>query len=399
MATRYAAKRLATVEVKPTKSNQHEFNAGLLRKALGIDADRVSGPFTLLFFADDSGRAVVDESEFTLYNAREKKQSLRSPEFRLYYTSLIVERYARPGDLFVAFRPGRGTRLVGIVARPGTPAERELLDALQLGDERALRRFVEASAAPPTPRTAVALGLSLPGVGPVSDVEAHPVFREAVRKREIPGTKVLAEAGLALAEERHGAMGDPDDFLNFATEAETDLYMAIEEAVHGEPLRKLAAGPTASLAEIMAATLSIQQSRKSRRGQSLQNHFAALLHREGIPFTAQCLTERNEKPDFVIPGYDEYHDDGFASDRLRMVACKSRIRDRWRQVLTEAERIPEKYLLTLDDELDADTLDKMRDRRLEVFVPRSVHSTAYARIPKKLSVVRDLVSRLHEAIE
>lgn len=398
MPGRYAAKRLATVEVKPTQSNQHEFNAGLLRRALGIDTDKVTAPFTLLFFTDASGTAVVDKSEFTLYDARKKKHALRGPEYRLYYKSVVVERYARPGDLFVAYRPGRGAGLIGVVARSGTPAERVLLDALQLGDEKALKRFVEASAAPPTARTAAALGVGPMSDGPVTDAEAHPVVREATRRKEVPPSKVLAEAGRALSEERHGGLLDPDDFLHYAAEAETDLYMAIEKAVHTEPLRRLAAGPEATLGEIMAATLSIQQSRKSRRGQSLQNHFGALLDREGIPFTAQCVTERKERPDFVVPGHDAYHDEAFSADHLRMVACKSKVRDRWRQVLSEADRIPEKYLLTLDDELDADSLDKMRHHKLLVFVPERVRAAAYSGFPAKLSNVADLVARLDAAV-
>jgi hypothetical protein len=386
---------LATVEVKPTKSNQHEFNAGLLRRALGIDADKVAGPFTLLFFTDDTGTPVVDESEYTLYDARQRKHATRGPEFRLYYGSVVVERYARPGDLFVAYRPGRGSQLVGVVARSGTAAERELMDALQLGDVKALKRFVGASAAPPTARTAAALGIASGDYSPVNELESHPVVREAARLKTVPPSKVLAEAGRALSEELHGARLDPDDFLHFAEKAETDLYMASEEVVHGARIKALAA---TSLGDLMAATMRIAQSRKSRRGQSLQNHFAALLDREGIPYTPQCLTERKEKPDFVIPGEAEYHDPSFPGSGLRMVACKSKVRDRWRQVLHEAARIDEKYLLTLDDRLTADSLDEMKAKGIRLFVPRRVRDEAYAKVTAKVHDVSNLVERLAAAV-
>jgi hypothetical protein len=397
MPERYAAKRLAAVEVEATdERHQHEFNAGLLRRALGIDADKASGPFTLLFFTDDSGMPLVDQCTFTLYDARARKHALRGPEFRLYYTSIMVAQYARSGDLFVAYRPPRGFRLIGIVARRGTRPERELLNVLQLDDTKALARFVEAHAAPATPTTAAALGIAERSGRPVPDIEAHPVVREASRARKVPPSLVLADAGRALAVERHGDRMSPDDFLHFAAEAETDLYMAAEEAVHGDRLKALAA--SASLAQIMAATLRIAQSRKSRRGQSLQNHFAALLERERIPFSAQCLTERKEKPDFVIPGEAEYHNPAFPASGLRMVACKSKVRDRWRQVLHEAARIDEKYLLTLDDRLTADSLDEMNAKGLMLFVPRKVRDEAYAKVAGKVHDVTDLIERLEAVV-
>jgi hypothetical protein len=398
MPGRFAAKRLATVEVKATRSNQHEFNAGLLRRALGIDANRVTGPFTLLFFTGDDKGAVIDESEFTLYDSREKKQALRSAEYRLYYKSVVLERHARPGDLFVAYRPARGNRLFGVVARSGTRAERELVDALQLGDEKALKRFVEASAAPTTAGTAAALGVAPPDGRPPTDVEAHSIVREAGRLGKAPPSEVIAEAGRALSEERHGAHLNPDDFLHFAEKAETDLYFAIEEAVHGDPLRQLFATGRPSVGQMLAAVGRVSQARKSRRGQSLQHHFAALLDREDVPFTSQCVTERKEKPDFVIPGKDAYDLAAFPAAHLRMVACKSRIRERWPQVLKEAERIEEKYILTLDEELTEDSLDNMRHHRLAVFMPRRVLEDAYTVAHQNVADVSDLIARLQEAV-
>lgn len=377
MAARYAAKRLVAVEVRPNRSNQHEFNAGLLRKALGIQHDRISGPLTLLFYTDDSGQAEVDESEFTLYDAREG-QSHRGPEFRLYYKSQAVERHAREGDLLVVQRPPRGNRLVAIVARSGTEAERELEAAFDLRDGARLERFVEAKPRGGSERAGEALGILAAARRPTSDVESHPVYREAARKGAVPGAQVLAAAGRGLAAERHGDRLSPDDFLFHAMEAETDLFFAIERAVNGEKLAKLAVHGADGFDAFIKEAIRIQQSRRARRGLSLQDHFAALLDRERIPYTAQARTEGKETPDFVVPGCAEYHDASFPADRLRMVACKSTVKERWGQILKEAKRIPEKYLLTVDAELSRDVVASMAKNGLRVFAPAPVIHGAYS---------------------
>jgi hypothetical protein len=376
MAARYAAKRLVAVEVRPNRSNQHEFNAGLLRKALGIEHDRLSGLLTFLFYADDSGEAEVSESEFTLYNARRNKTH-RGPEFRLYYTSKAVERHARAGDLLVVQRPSRGNRLVAIVARAGTDAERELRAALELGDKVKLKHFIEAKPRAGVDRAGEVLGVLAPERGPTSDVESHPVYLEAVSRGAVPAAGVLAKAGRLLAAERHGDRLSPDRFLFHSLEAETDLFFAIERAVNGEKLVRLAAHGAGGFDAFIKEAIRIQQSRRSRRGLSLQDHFAALLDRECIPYTPQCVTEGRETPDFVVPGYAEYHDPGFPPERLRMVACKSTVKERWGQILKEGKRIPEKYLLTVDTELTREVVASMREHGLRVFLPQSLLESAY----------------------
>jgi hypothetical protein len=61
-----------------------------------------------------------------------------------------------------------------------------------------------------------------------------------------------------------------------------------------------------------------------------------------------------------------------------MVACKSRVRERWRQILEEADRIREKYLLTVDEDLSDDVLRSMRKAGLRTFVPQDVIAQHYA---------------------
>ena len=51
----------------------------------------------------------------------------------------------------------------------------------------------------------------------------------------------------------------------------------------------------------------------------------------------------------LFPSAEAYHDSTFPSERLKMLAVKTTCRDRWRQILNEADRIPAKHLLTLQE--------------------------------------------------
>ena len=45
---RFAVKRLASVEINPAASHQHEFNAGALRSELGFPEARTQGALSLV---------------------------------------------------------------------------------------------------------------------------------------------------------------------------------------------------------------------------------------------------------------------------------------------------------------------------------------------------------------
>jgi hypothetical protein len=366
VASRIAVKRLSAVEVDTGRSRQHEFHASRLRTELGFDVGRVTGPLIALIFEADGVPAFVDESVFTLYDAREKVPT-RSPEWHLYYTSTEIPQRSRAGDLALMYR--RDSALQLLIARRGTKVERDLLDALAIGSDAVREQFEFLDVPLPAKDDGrqIAAQLTLPvDVAADYPVIDHPLFKKSVGESSMPVTSEMASAASEIAGMRLGEAVDPDGYLTGALTAESDLYYAIESTIHAGSVAKLMEGDP-SVTDIIDFAMRLQQSRKSRRGQSLQNHFARLLDRERIPYSAQCLAEAGETPDFVIPGCDQYHDATFPSNRLRMVACKSTAKERWRQILNEAARIPEKYLLTLDSKLnsvDDRRHDPSRDSRV-----------------------------------
>ena len=58
-----------------------------------------------------------------------------------------------------------------------------------------------------------------------------------------------------------------------------------------------------------------------------------------------------------------------------MLGVKTTCKDRWRQVLAEARRIGNKHLLTLETAISGHQTDEMREHRLQLVIPRSLHAT------------------------
>ena len=85
--------------------------------------------------------------------------------------------------------------------------------------------------------------------------------------------------------------------------------------------------------------------------------------------------ENRAKPDFVFPGVAEYQDMAFDPRRLTMLGVKSTCKDRWTQVLAEADRIDEKHLLTLETAISIHQTDEMQAKRLQLVLPHGLHKT------------------------
>ncbi|HJP89176.1 MAG TPA: type II restriction endonuclease [Candidatus Limnocylindrales bacterium] len=378
-----AVKRLSAVEVDPESSNQHEFNAGALRTGLGFGREKVSGQLTAVYYGSDPEvEPEVEDGTFTLYDAREAHPT-RS-EFRLYYNVPLVTEAAEAGDLLVLFRTPEAAGLRAVIARAGSPAEAQLLDALFEGDRPSLDTFQLVAPPAPTESAAEELTAALSPV-PVEATLAryaatgHPLFASALAADEVPDTLEMAQAGAALASAVHGTSLSPDERLFFSLAAETELFFAISDAIDQRWLDAEIKKGAVSFRQLAAYVTSRAQSRKSRRGSSLQHHFGWVLDGAGIRYTPQCVTEGKETPDFIVPGYDEYHDAKWPDDRLRMVACKSTAKERWRQALEEADRIEEKYFLTLDTKLTDDVIRAMNAKLLRPFLPLPVLDATYAK--------------------
>jgi EcoRII C terminal. len=58
-----------------------------------------------------------------------------------------------------------------------------------------------------------------------------------------------------------------------------------------------------------------------------------------------------------------------------MLAAKSTVKERWRQILVEADRIKEKHLCTLEPGISRDQTDEMHRHAIQLVLPASLNGT------------------------
>ena len=87
------------------------------------------------------------------------------------------------------------------------------------------------------------------------------------------------------------------------------------------------------------------------------------------------VTENKSKPDFIFPHIDAYRDKTYPQIDLMMLGVKSTCKDRWRQVLSEADRIEHKHLLTLESAISENQTNEMKDKKLQLVLPLPIHET------------------------
>lgn len=173
---------------------------------------------------------------------------------------------------------------------------------------------------------------------------------------------------------RHLILTDPDTMLLKWTEEEYRLFRAIEHARYGETVAK----GFASVDDFIALAKKVLNRRKSRAGKSLEHHLAAIFDENKIEYAPQATTEGNKKPDFLFPSEEAYHDMTFTIDKLCTLAAKTTCKDRWRQILNEADRLRDKnkYLCTMQQGISAAQMDEMQVEKVILVVPKP-YITAY----------------------
>lgn len=114
--------------------------------------------------------------------------------------------------------------------------------------------------------------------------------------------------------------------------------------------------------DFIKTAASLMNRRKSRAGRSLENHVEFILRKNSIPF--------DMRPDIVIPVKAQYDDLSYPVSKLFIVGVKTTCKDRWRQVLNEATRIPNKHILTTQAGLSTNQLKEMHKSKVSLIVPK-----------------------------
>lgn len=368
-------KRLTAVDAEPRRSNQHEIGTtrAMRRQFLGeVQHQRFRATYVWLGEDQDGFTA---EATATHYDAREQQEH-RAPEWRLYYPSNPVTEAMREGDtLFLAMT--NDERLYFIVTPKGSTSERQLSWLFDLNAKG--RSFVSREVSGDEPEIDFAARFILDEIGiefeePDADRLDTIVDRFGMK---FPRTAEFSDlARLTLPEVR--AEDDPDMALVAWLSHEEALFRRLERRIVASRLDEGFHDGTGvtDVDGFIRFSLSVQNRRKSRMGQSLEHHLEAVFRAHGIAYVRGAVTENNQRPDFLFPSEKVYWaapNIGYAC--LTMLAAKSSCKDRWRQVLAEASKIPRKHLVTLEPGISEPQTTQMENSNLQLVVPQSIQET------------------------
>ena len=286
------------------------------------------------------------ESCFTYY---ESKNELRITRFGRGFPFLIPEQ---TGALFVLSRQSEDD-----------------YSGYFLETEEDIEEFLNAFALSPT------------GTNSLIDVGAvHPEVHERMAVQEFidsisvefPLSEEMSAAARNIQNRVYNNIDyirtNPDRKIVEWTNMEYTLFRALEYARYGDLINR----GFQSVEEFVRIANMVLNRRKSRAGKSLEHHLSAIFDGNAVRYESQAVTEGRKKPDFIFPSGEAYRDSSFCVDKLVLLAAKTTCKDRWRQVLNEADRLRDKpkYLCTLQQGISGAQMDEMQTENVILVVPR-----------------------------
>ena len=366
-------KTLSAVDANPARSNQHEIGTTpAMRRFLG--EGRRTLPTRYLWLGAEQ-ESISAEGVATHYDTREK-QPHRSPEWRLYYDSNPVTRLMKTGDtLFLAKQPTDS--LLFIVTPPESSMRSQLLWLFGFDVQPQLRFAVNAITGDDDSELDFAARRVLDEIGIEYEDPSANSLDEIIDKfgTKFPTTADFSKlARLTLPEV--SPRDDPDAALLAWLDHEEAMFRRLEHRVMAERLAAgFQLGNAVDVDGFIDFSLSVQNRRKSRMGLALEHHLEAVFLDVGVKFEKQAATERGTKVDFLFPDAQSYHDEAWPREHLIMLAAKATCKDRWRQVLAEAEKIRRKHLVTLELAISPAQTTQMRASDLQLVVPKRLQES------------------------
>lgn len=363
------AKRLSVVEASRAASNQHEFNGTNAVKRIFGEAVKGTSEHQkhiahFVYLADEDLEPIDELVEVTWYDARAKNHK-RAAELRLYFKDNTVMQQAEPNDILIIAKRQTGEFFFFVVAA-----------------EAPVAAIIEAFFGI-TDSFSLAAPEALPSIQQLFSLLTNLMGLEAVRPE-------FQKTYTTLLTKRFGhAFPSTKDFTQFTRETcpiKTDnvddqlvAYLSHEERLfrilEGQIFEPLKTRGFADVDEFINQALSFINRRKSRVGMSLELHIAAILEQNFVQFSPQPRTEAKEKPDFIFPSIAQYKNPTFPAKNLTMLAAKYSCKERWRQILGEANRIVVKHLITFERGISTAQTQGMQAASIQLVVPQPLFLT------------------------
>lgn len=372
-----ASKKLKEVEVNSKVSNQHELNGvSKLRAMLGSDlTEKYRFQTSFAYLTDEEADCFTQSGSMTWYNSRIDRPD-RGPEFRLYYDKNVDFSAAKPGDSFYIVKKKDGSFL-SIICENGSAIESQvnwLFDVKDAKERFDVKEITQGGTLPYAAKTV----LDLIGIETEPDTDSD--IEELLAKyTDFPSSAEFSAYARSFVDV--DPVNHPDDALVAWLDKEDTFFKALEKNQIIAVINEMAEGirngsdDDTLVNRFITSSLSFQNRRKSRAGFSFEHHLKAVFDANGVKYSWQSITENNRKPDFIMPSIEMYHDPRFDSGRLTMLAAKTTCKERWTEIIKEAERIPHKHLATIEPAISTKQLDVMKNENVQLVVPEPIRST------------------------
>ena len=265
-------------------------------------------------------------------------------------------------------------KLEVIIAPQGSTSEQQLLwlfGLVEMGDKFLVRDFTKKDIQLNYAGRYIitSLGLEVPDTSP-------DFLNELIRRFGNTFPKTAEFSAYARSTLKHvSPIEEPDVTLMVWLEREELLFRTLEKQIVEEKLRQGFGESGTDVDNFISFSLSVQNRRKSRAGYAFENHLAQIFNKHDIMYSKGAKTEGNSKPDFLFPGKTYYDNLEFSTSLLTMLGLKTSAKERWRQVLTEADRIASKHLLTLEPAISKNQTDEMIKQNLQLVLPQPIMET------------------------
>ena len=368
-----SSKLLSSVEIPRFGSNQHEFNGvSSMREYLGDSRRSLPCHFLYIGSGEDDKASVM--CDVTWYDAREN--NLTRTEYRLYFPDNEVMARANIGNIVISALDLEGRLYILIVDPVGSMVEQVLwlfgIDGI-LGTRFTNVDMLESGHASSALSSYIADEIGFELTAPISTDWLELLLD---RFGEVfPKTRALSDLAAETLYGELDLVAEPDSGLIALLDREEELFRSLERHIVSRELKLRSGGWSEDVDAFISFSLSVQNRRKSRAGHALENQVEKVFQANSIDYTRGGKTEGSKKPDFILPSIEKYHDSLFPEARLTMLGAKTSCKDRWRQVLTEAGRIGNKHLLTLQPGISVTQLDEMTDAHLTLVVPMGLHDS------------------------
>ncbi|MGG2141472.1 type II restriction endonuclease [Symbiopectobacterium sp. RP] len=399
-----AAKRLRSVEVDTRCSNQHEYNATkAMEKFLGRPGKKVQIPARFIYLNDDDAGPLVEDAYLTYGDRRagtvDNRTGKPRSEYRLYFPTTNVSLNSSEGDLLVIAKKRDGNLIV-IVAENGSSIGRQIEWLFGFSKLNHPGFSARSELETEQDRIAFSARVVLENIGIVVESRTDSCLDEMLEKfpAGFPSTREFSAYARSTLADIH-PIDNPDSVLMTWMEREEILFRTLERYLIADKLSKGFSPKGNGIVDtdgFLQFSLSVQNRRKSRVGLALENHLEIIFKENGIRYSRGVVTENRCKPDFLFPSIVEYRDPDFAHFNLTMLGVKSTCKDRWRQILSEASRIPAKHLLTLQPSISENQTKEMATENVQLVVPALLHSTYSSEQQKWLKDLNTFILMVRE---